>query len=366
MNKRTKFALFGAGAFVAIAFSVLFLLARSPSLTSSTPASFQVSRAPQIVAGPGRVEPASEDIKIGSEISGKLKFVHLQEGDAVTVGQVIAELENDDYRAAVSRAEAQVAVQRASLKKLLVGARPQERQEAKASVQEADAVVRNSQAELERRKRLHAERVVSQEELQIFVRQNAVAQARLEKARARRALIEAPPRQEDRAIAEAELARAQAMLQETRARLAKTQIRSPIDGTVLRKHHRSGESVSNSATVPDPILTVGDQRRLNVRVEVDESDVGRVWVGQEAKITADALAGRSLLGHVIRVGQQLGRKKIHTDEPAERVDNKFLEVLIELEPGAVLPIGLRVAALITVGERSYLETSTSQLEMPLR
>jgi hypothetical protein len=83
-----------------------------------------------------------------------------------------------------------------------------------------------------------------------------------------------------------------------------------------------------------------------VRVDVDETDVGKVHVGQKAYVTADAFGRQKFWGHVVRVGQQLGPKNIRTDEPTERVDTKILETLVELDPGAELPDGLRVDAFI--------------------
>lgn len=65
---------------------------------------------------------------------------------------------------------------------------------------------------------------------------------------------------------------------------------------------------------------------------------------QRAYVTAAAYGGRRFEGRVIRVGRILGRKNIRTDEPRERVDMKILEVLVELDEGASLPIGLRVDA----------------------
>ena len=61
-----------------------------------------------VVAAPGRVEPVSEEINIGSEIPGKLKAVRVEEGDRVAQGQIIAELVNDDYLAQVASAEARL------------------------------------------------------------------------------------------------------------------------------------------------------------------------------------------------------------------------------------------------------------------
>ncbi len=83
-----------------------------------------------------------------------------------------------------------------------------------------------------------------------------------------------------------------------------------------------------------------------LRVDVDETDVSKVQVGQKAYVTADAFSGRKFWGHVVRVGQQLGPKNVRTDEPTERVDTKILETLVELDPGSRLPDGLRVDAFI--------------------
>jgi len=161
--------------------------------------------------------------------------------------------------------------------------------------------------------------------------------------------IHAPARQEDQAFAQADLQLAKAQLQEAQARYEKTLIKSPIDGTVLRKHHRNGESVSNSSTIPDPILTIGDKGVLRVRMDVDETDVDRVHVGQKAYVTADAYGKQKFWGHVVRVGEQLGPKNVRTDEPTERVDVKILETLVELDKGVELPVGLRVDTFVVSG-----------------
>jgi HlyD family secretion protein len=299
-----------------------------------------------LIAGPGRVEPYSEDIKIGSELSGRLKSVGVEEGDAIHRRQVLAELENADYLAEVESAKASVVAKEATLRKVINGARRQERNEAWSSVDEAKAVMENAQSESHRRQELFAAGVVSREELDRFASEADVAQAKYEAAVQQHLLVDDHAREEDRSLAEADLQLAKAQLEEAQARYEKTFIRSPIDGSVLRKHHRSGESVSNSSTVPDPVLTIGDRKTLRVRVDVDETDVSKVRAGQRVYVTADAFGKQKFWGHVVRVGQQLGPKNVRTDEPTERVDTKILETLVELDPGAQLPDGLRVDAFI--------------------
>jgi len=343
-NKK-NLAIIGVGAAVLL-LTLRFALGSSHETSvQSAPA----KPAAELIAGPGRVEPYSEDIKIGSELSGRLKKVMVEEGDTIRRGQILAELENADYLAQVESARASVAAKDAVLRKVINGARHQERQEAWSSVSEAKAVMENADAELARRRELFSAGVVSREEMDRYSREDDVAHAKYESAVQQHSLVDDHAREEDRSLAEADLKLAQAQLQEAEARYQKTLIRSPIDGDVLRKHHRSGESVSNSSTVPDPILTIGDRATLRVRVDVDETDVSRVQIGQKAYVTADAFGKQKFWGHVVRVGQQLGPKNVRTDEPTEKVDTKILETLVELDPGTQLPDGLRVDAYIVPG-----------------
>lgn len=315
-----------------------------PAKTTATATEF-------LIAAAGRVEPSSENIQLAAELNGKLKSMLVEEGDAVQRGQVLAELENGDYRAQVASAEAEVMQKQAELRKVINGARTQERREAQSTVEEARAVMNNAKADMERRQKLFAAGVISREEVDRYVKEYEVAKARCEERSHHQDLVAADAREEDRAMAEANLQLAKARLEEARAVLDKTFIRAPLDGTVLRKFHRAGESVSNSATNPDPIFTIGDKRALRVRVDVDEADVSKLVMGQTAYVTADAYGSKRFAGHVVRIGQQLGRKNVRTDEPTERVDNKILETLLELDNGAELPVGLRVNAFIVDDSR---------------
>ena len=327
---------------LAVTVSTALILASSWDAAKTAANHQPPGEAQEVISGPGRVEPVSEDIKLGSELSGKLKAVYVEEGDPITRGQLLAELQNDDYHAQIASAEAQVLAKEATLRKVVNGARAQERLEAMASVRAAEARMTQACAEMERRQKLLAAGVISREESERYAREYGVAKARYEEAAEHHSLVTDRAREEDREFAEADLRLARAILEEARARYAKTLIKSPIDGTVLRKHHRSGESVSNSSTVPDPIVTIGDKNILRVRVDVDETEIGKVHVGQRAYVTADAFGGQKFWGRVVHVGEQLGRKNVRTDEPTERVDTKILETLVELDHGVQLPMGLRV------------------------
>jgi ABC exporter DevB family membrane fusion protein len=334
-------------AIIAAAISLYFLMGRVRA--SQVNGSSSSETEPKgVVAAPGRVEALSEEIKVGSEISGKIRSLLVEEGDRVRRGQVVAVLENDDYKAAVASAQAEMSQKEAQLRRVINGARDQERREAWAAVQEAEAARNNARSQMERRRRLFAEGVSAREEVDRTQWEFRAAQARFAAAVQHHALINAKAREEDRSKAQADVAGAQAQLGEARARLEKTFIRSPIDGVVLRRHLKAGESVTDS---PDnPVVTVADNSVLRVRVDVDETDVGKIRLGQQAYVSAEAFAGRKFPGRVVRISRLLGKKNVHTDEPTERVDTKILETLIQLDDGHELPLGLRVDALISLAD----------------
>lgn len=295
-----------------------------------------------VIAAAGRTEPSSEEVKVGPEIPGKLRQVMVEEGDRVRKGQVIAVLENEDFAARIALAEATMKERQAALDRIVNGARAEERRESLALVREAAAVVDNTRAEVERRRSLLDRGAVSRMEFDQVEREHRVAVARLEAARERAAFVGAEARDDERRRAEAEVDRARAQIAEARALLDKTLVKAPLDGVVLQRHHKTGESVTTS----DRIVTLGDTSRLMVRVDVDETDVAKLAVGQAAWVRADAYGDRRFAGRVTRIGEMLGRKNVRTDEPSERVDKKILETLVLLDRGIKLPVGLRVDAYI--------------------
>jgi len=300
----------------------------------------------RVVVAPGLVEPVSEEVKIGSELDGKLRQVLVDEGDRVSRGQVIAILENADYAARVELGRADLAARQAELERLLNGSRAEERREADAAVREAGAVLDNASAEWERRRTLLDEGAISRTEFDSAEREYRVAQARLEAARQHSALVDAEARPDDRMRAEAEVRAAQASYGNAQALYEKTVIRSPIDAVILRRYRKTGESVI--AKDETPVVSLGATGRLRVRVDVDETDVNLLHDGQPAWVRADAYGDRRFTGHVVRIGQILGPKNLTTDRANEKQDTKILETLVELDAGQKLPVGLRVDAYIEV------------------
>lgn len=316
--------------------------AAQPAAPGETPAP---PGEPAWVAAPGRVEPASEEMRLGFDIAGKITDVYVEEGDPVRRDQVLAKLWDLDLRAAVAAAEAALAAREAELEKVMSGARTMERKEAQAALDEAMAVMKQARIEHQRRERLLAGEVVAEEEADRAEKDYVVSRQRVEAARQRFHLLDDPSRAEDIKRAWALTDEARATLDRARAYAAKAEIRSPIDGVVLRKHRRAGEMVSVSFDTP--VVTVGDIGRLRVRADVDEKDIAKVRQGQRAYMVADAYGERKFWGTVGRVAKILGRKNVRTDDPAEKNDTRILEAVIDLDE-AGLPVGLRLDVFIIV------------------
>jgi HlyD family secretion protein len=199
-----------------------------------------------------------------------------------------------------------------------------------------------AERELRRQQGLAERALASAQDLDEAQNKHAVAVARLARAQRHREVIDSPPRADELARAQAEVALAEARLAEARAVLEKSLVRSPVTGSVLRKLRHAGEQVTELGDTP--IVVVGDTSRLRVRAEVDEADIALVRAGQTAYVQADAYGERRFPGRVSRIGKLMGRKTLRNEQPAERVDTRVLEVLIDLEPGTELPVGLRVDA----------------------
>ncbi len=293
----------------------------------------------RFIAAGGCVEPASEARELAATVVGRLTMT-VAEGDHVSAGDLIAEVENADLRAQLAAAQANQIARANELARLKAGARVQEIAEAKAAVREAEAVAVHARTNFERQAALGAKQIVSQEDVERAQADRDAAVAHRDLLAERLALLVAPPRYEDVGIAQANVDKAKEDVSAIKAAIEKTLIRSPIDGAVLKLSRRTGETVTYLP--PTLIATVGDTKRLRVVADVDQADWARVTPGMTEWVTAEAFSNTRFRGTVSRRGEQAGTKKCVSDNPEERLDTKTVEVLIDLEPGVRLPIKSRV------------------------
>ncbi len=330
----------------AIAIPMLATATYPSRVTESPPSAITpLTSGDYLIAAPGRVEPASETIRIASPVTGVLKEVLVKEGDRVKRGDILARVESEDLQAGVGRAEAELQVQEATLLRLQNGARAAERNAAEAAVREAEAVQDDARVQLNMQRTLLATSVAPRTAVQEAETRYAVAQQKREAAVEKFKIVNDPAREEDIAIAEAKVRAADAARDEAQAILDKTVIHSPIDGTVLRIYRHPGELLS--IYVDEPVLSLGDISTLYVRAEVDEADIAKLELGMPAFVTASSYQDQRFPGRVVRIGEVLGRKELSADEPQERTDTKVLEVLVALDAPNPLRPGLRVDTFMT-------------------
>lgn len=205
------------------------------------------------VTATGSVQPTTK-VDISSELSGTVRKVYVDYNDAVTAGQVLAVLDTDKLKASADNSRAKLA-------------------SAQAKVTEAQATVTEKEREFSRKKALAEKHVSSIQDLD-------TAQAALDRARAARDSARA-----DVGIAEADLA-----LNETN--LAKATIASPITGIVLNRNVDPGSTVATTLQASTLFTIAEDLKKMELQVDIDEADVGKVRSGQKATFSVDAYPDR--------------------------------------------------------------------------
>lgn len=205
------------------------------------------------VTATGTVQPTN-DVEISSELSGIVRTVFVDYNSAVTEGQALAELDTRKLKSAVDSSSARL-------------------QAAKAKVSEAQASVAETRLDFERKARLAKTQAGSILDLE-------VAEAKLKRALA----IEES--------AKADVASASANLALAETDLEKALIRSPITGVVLSRNVEPGQTVASSLQAPILFTIAEDLTKMEVRVDVDEADVGKVLEGQKASFAVDAYPDR--------------------------------------------------------------------------
>lgn len=294
-----------------------------------------------VLASPGRIEGASEVINIGAGADGVIAEIRVREGQRVRVGEELVVIDRQDLNAELNAARASAESARQVRARLVRGSREEERRQAEAEVNAVEAVVKQAQLRYNRYEQLFQKEVISEDQRDEARKDMDVSGANLRAARRHKELVDAGPLPEELERADAEVRAADERVRNVTERLSKCFVRAPISGTVLKTFMKPGETFSTF--IPQPILSIADTSRMRVRAEVDERDLGRIRVGQQAIIRSDAFNGKTLMGRVNRIGSQMGRKKVRTGDPAEKSDRDVLEVWIDLDDaGLDLVVDLRV------------------------
>jgi len=212
------------------------------------------------IAATGRLE-ASEQVDVGSEVSGKLLAVHVDDNDRVEQGQLLAEVDTTKLQARVREAQGRLRLATSELRAARVDAELAKR-------------------ELGRSRRLAERGLTAAKDLDAMGSRRQRAQAAIGTARARASI-------------------ARAALDEAKDDVARARIIAPMAGIVLARNVEEGQTLASAFEVPVLFQIAKDLRELRLSVDIDEADIARVAEGQAATFTVEAHPGRTFASRVV-------------------------------------------------------------------
>ncbi len=275
------------------------------------------------------------DAEVSFKIPGRVEQRCVDEGEFVKQGACVARLETNDLSAEVAMREAELQAVQSTLAELQAGSRPEEIEAAKARLAAAKADCERAESDLRSGEQLLKNHVISEEE---FVHRKALydaAAGRMREAAEQLKLVQLGPRQEQIDQARARVEEAKAALSLAQTRLGYAHLTSPLSGVVLSKNVEPGEYVAPGT----PVVTVGDLENPWLRAYIDETDLGRVKLGQKVLVTTDTYPGKKYEGALYFIASQAEFTPKNVQTQKERVKLVYrVKVSIpnphlELKPG---------------------------------
>jgi HlyD family secretion protein len=232
-----------------------------------------------VVSASGKIQP-KRFVNISADTSGRVVDLAVNEGERVVVGQFLMQIDPRTLRTRVESGQAALSAAESAL------------DQARQAVETARVQLMVAQQNFKRQQDLWAKQLTTREALERAENDFKLAQS---------ALVE---REKQVQTQRSRLGQDRAMLDSARFDLSKVRIESPIDGIVTRRNIQEGETavvgtMNNAGTV---LLTVADMSVIQAEVEVDETNIPHVALGQPAKITIDAIPDRTFKGHVTEIG----------------------------------------------------------------
>lgn len=291
---------------------------------------------------------SAQDIEVTPKIAGKIAAILVAEGSRVARGQPIARMEATELAAQVAQAEQAVRqaragqeVARARLAALQSGARSQERALAQNAVAQAEANLRDAEANIVRMQQLYDAGAVSKQQLEAAILRRDMARAQLDSARQQWSMTESGVRTEELRIARAQVdqadagyAAAVAALNLARAQLGNATVRAPFAGRIAEIPVSVGAFVAPGTK----IAILYDDRRLEAAVAVGERDLRLVRSGAEVVVAPEALPGRTVRGVIHLVlpaadpASRSARARITLfDPPAGLLPGTFVRATVVVE-----------------------------------
>lgn len=290
------------------------------------------------VSGNIEVTAAQVSFKIPGRVTQRL----VSEGESVTNGQVVALLDKVELEQELAMRQASAQTVQAELAELEAGTRPEEIEQAAAALEIAKAEALRVDSEFARQKELFEQKVISPREFEAAEAALRIAQEKVREAEARWALLRKGPRAETILAARSRLEQAQQAVALAETRLGYAVLQTPLAGIVLAEGIENGEYV-----VPGtPVVTVGDLDQVWLRAYINETDLGRVRIGQPVQVTTDTYPGKKYEGSLSFIASQAEFTPKNVQTTQERVKLVYrIKVDIanpdqELKPGMPADAGI--------------------------
>ena len=299
---------------------------RNPGVEVTTE-SIQKRKLEAIVSASGKIQ-AKRDVNISADTMGRVVNLAVDEGMHVTRGQFLLQIDPRNLRTAVQRTEASAAAARSQVEQL------------KVSIESAKVALKQAEDNYTRQQNLWKGGLTTRETL--------------ERAESDFKLRQADLRSQEQQFRTQQLRMESESATAASARydLSKVRIESPIDGIVTRRNIEEGETVvigtmNNAGTV---LLTIADMSVIEAEVEVDETDIPSVKLGQPAKITIDALPDQTFTGKVTEIGNSPIQQGTAAQQSSTQATNFKVTVTLDKEIPEVRP-GFTCTAEITTAVR---------------
>ncbi|HES57900.1 MAG TPA: HlyD family secretion protein [Firmicutes bacterium] len=259
-------------------------------------------------------------VEVKSKASGVVEEVHVEPGDDVAPGDIIAELDKEEILTRKRQIEADVAAAEAQLELTKRSLSPQQKATREAAVRDARLAFDNAQSSYDRIAELFSKGFATEQEMEDAQQALDSARENLEQAEEQLALDLAGAEEEEIAVSQANLLRRKAELDNVSEELANTTIRAPIAGTVLTRPVEIGTAVSSGTsgnTGGTVVATIGDLNTMFVEARIDETELGKVEVGTLCRITFDAFQNWLWEGEVIKIYPQGVSEQSGTQFPVD-------------------------------------------------
>lgn len=256
---------------------------------------------------------AHHEIELASKVVGKVAWIGVEKGDPVKKDQVLVRLEDTEYRAQLEQAKGNLLNLEAKLLELENGSRPQEIDQAKANLEQARADLSNAKVVYERNKSLVADGVVSKQDFDNaqYAYQNQVA--RVDSLQQAYDLVKVGPRREDIDSMKGQVEQAKGLVDYYQEQLDDTEIRAPVDGTILERAVEKGEFVTNGFVgdkgAKGYVVTLADLNDLQVELDIAQNDFAKLHMGQKGIVTTDAFPDRKYEGQLAEMSPKADRQK---------------------------------------------------------